>query len=186
MDYKQVYSLDDQKKLLLLARQSIEEELHVGKPSILLEIERDKKFRDFRGVFVTLKKKGELRGCIGFPHPTNYLYKNLYEAAKESATGDPRFRPLSSQELKEIKIEISILTKPELVNSVRDIEIGKDGLICKFMTMSGLLLPQVARELGLNRIEFLEALCNKAGLPKGTWQQKGFQLYKFQAQIFSE
>jgi AmmeMemoRadiSam system protein A len=181
-----VYSLDEQKKLLQLARQSIEEELHINKPIILPEIEKNPKFKEFRGVFVTLKKKGHLRGCIGFPYATNYLYKNIYEAAKESAVGDPRFVQLTKEELKQINIEISILTKPEKITSIKDIQIGRDGLICKFMGSSGLLLPQVAKEFNLNKIEFLEALCDKAGLPKGTWQQRGFELYKFQAQIFSE
>jgi len=183
---KQVYSLEEQKKLLLLARQSIEEELHVAKPVILLEIEKNPRFKEFRGVFVTLKKGGHLRGCIGFPYATSYLYKNVYQAAKEAAIGDPRFMALTPAELKQIKIEISVLTKPEKIVSVRDIEVGRDGLMCKFMGSSGLLLPQVAKEFAFNKIEFLEALCNKAGLPKGTWQQRGFELFKFQAQIFSE
>jgi len=184
--HNNIYSIEEQKKLLKLARQAIEEELHIGKPTILLEIEKEPRFKEFRGVFVTLKKGGHLRGCIGFPYATNYLYKNIYEAAKEAAMGDPRFLPVTKEELKQIKIEISILTKPERVTSIRDIEIGKDGLMCKFMGSSGLLLPQVAKEFGFNKIEFLEALCNKAGLPKGTWQQRGFELYKFQAQVFSE
>jgi AmmeMemoRadiSam system protein A len=181
-----VYSLEEQKKLLLLARQSIEEELHIGKPTILLEIEKNSRFKEFRGVFITLKKKGHLRGCIGFPYATNYLYKNVYEVAKESAVADMRFTQLTKEELSQVRIEISILTKPEKVTSMKDIEIGKDGLMCKFMGSSGLLLPQVAKEFNFNKIEFLEALCDKAGLPKGTWQQRGFELFKFQAQIFGE
>ncbi|MEM3405398.1 MAG: AmmeMemoRadiSam system protein A [Candidatus Pacearchaeota archaeon] len=183
---EKIYNLEEQKKLLQLARQAIEEELNINKPTLLLEIEKNKLFREFRGIFVTLKKNGKLRGCIGFPYATNYLYKNVYEAAKEAAFNDPRFLPVTKDELDKIKIEISILTKPTKVNSLKEIVIGKDGLMCKYLTRSALLLPQVAKELNLNKIEFLEALCDKAGLPKGTWQQKGFELYKFQAQIFSE
>jgi len=183
---EQVFSLDDQKKLLQWARQSIEEGLHISKATMLLEIEKNPKFKEFRGVFVTLKKGGHLRGCIGFPYATSYLYKNVAEAARAAAIEDPRFLLVTKEELKNIKIEISVLTKPEKVTSVRDITIGKDGLMCKFMSASGLLLPQVAREFALNKIEFLEALCDKAQLPKGTWQQRGFELFKFQAQIFSE
>jgi AmmeMemoRadiSam system protein A len=181
-----VYSIEEQKKLLLFARQSIEEELNIGKPIVLPEIEKNARFKEFRGVFVTLKKNGHLRGCIGFPYATNYLYKNIYEAAKEAAVSDPRFNPLTKEELRQVKIEISVLTKPEKIVSIKDITIGRDGLMCNFMRAQGLLLPQVAKEFNLNRIEFLEALCDKAGLPKGTWQQRGFELFKFQAQIFSE
>jgi len=92
---------------------------------------------------------------------------------------------LEENELKEIKIELSILTIPE-DTAIKDIKIGQDGLICDYLGYSGLLLPQVAVENKFSKVKFLECLCNKAGLPKDTWSKLGFKLKRFQAQIFKE
>jgi len=177
------YSKDDEKELLKLARESIKEQFNNKKPSI----PKDEKFQEKRGVFVTLTKSGNLRGCIGFPYPILPINGAIYNSAKSAAFEDSRFPQLSEEELNKIKIEISLLTLPEECKS-DDIEIGKDGLICNYSGYSGLLLPQVATEYKMNKTEFLECLCNKAGLPKDAWKQngKGFKLYKFQAQIFKE
>lgn len=175
------YSKDDEKELLKLARESIKEQFNNKKPLI----PKNKKFQEKRGVFVTLNKSGNLRGCIGFPYPILPINEAVNQVAKQSAFHDHRFPQLSEEELNKIKIEISILTLPEECKS-DDIEIGKDGLICNYSGYSGLLLPQVATEYKMNKTEFLDCLCNKVGLPKDTWKQKGFKLYKFQAQIFKE
>jgi len=175
------YTKEDGRKLLKLARQSIEEEFSSKKP----EMPEGKQFRQARGVFVTLHKKGNLRGCIGFPYPSLSLNEAVYKAAKQAAFSDFRFLPLKQEEMKEIRIEISILTLPQEC-SVKDIKIGKDGLICNYLGYQGLLLPQVASEYKMDRIQFLECLCNKAGLPNNNWQNKNFKLWKFQAQIFKE
>jgi len=175
------YNKEDGKKLLKLARESIEEEFTSKKP----EIPKEKQFRQARGVFVTLHKNNKLRGCIGFPYPSLALNEAIYKAAKEAAFSDFRFLPLKQEELKDIKIEISVLTLPQEC-SVKDIKVGEDGLICNYLGYSGLLLPQVASEYKMNRIQFLECLCNKAGLPNNNWQNKNFKLKKFQCQIFSE
>jgi hypothetical protein len=176
------YTKPDGEMLLKLARQSIESKFIAIKP----EIPEGKQFKQARGVFVTLTENCRLRGCIGFPYATQSLSQAVSEAAKSAAFEDPRFSPLKEDEVSKIKIEISILTQPSLVKNTKDIEIGKDGLICEYIGFSGLLLPQVAREHKLSKIEFLEALCDKAGLPRDTWQNKNFKLYKFQCQIFSE
>ena len=175
------YTKEDGEKLLKLARQSIEQKFLGEKPEFLEE----KQFKQARGVFVSLHKKKELRGCIGFPYPIMNIQEAIIKAAKASAFSDYRFNSLKQEELKEIKIEVSVLTIPQDCNA-KEIEIGKDGLMCDFMGYSGLLLPQVATEYKMNRIQFLEALCNKAGLPKDNWQNKNFKLKKFQCQIFHE
>ena len=175
------YSQEDGKKLLKLARESIEENFSGRKPEKL----EGKQFKQARGVFVTLTKKGNLRGCIGFPYPSYPIVEAVYQAAKSAAFSDPRFPKLEEEELKDIKIEISILTIPQECE-VKDVKIGRDGLICNFFGYQGLLLPQVATENKFDRIQFLECLCNKAGLPKDNWQNKNFKLYKFQCQIFQE
>jgi len=176
------YTKSDGEKLLKLARESIEECFTKKKPVI----PEGKQFKQARGVFVTLTEKGKLRGCIGFPHPEKSVSEAVAEAAKLSAFCDNRFIPIEKDKLKDIKIEISILTNLEPVKNLKDIRVGKDGLMCNYLGYSGLLLPQVATEHNLNKIQFLEALCEKAGLPKDTWQNKNFKLYKFQCQIFEE
>jgi AmmeMemoRadiSam system protein A len=183
------YSKEDGKKLLKLARESIMEEFE--KASKLFEPEKvilpeEKQFRQARGVFVTLTKKGELRGCIGFPYPEKSINKAVYEAAKMAAFEDLRFSPVKENEIKEIKIEISVLTIPEEVKDVKEIKIGRDGLICNYLGYQGLLLPQVALEWKMDKIQFLEALASKAGLPKSNWQNKNFKMWRFQAQIVKE
>lgn len=175
------YSKEDGIKLLKLARASIKEEFEAAKP----EFPEGKQFRQLRGVFVTLTKNGELRGCIGFPMPVNPIARAVYEAAKLAASADSRFTSLEQNEIDKIKIEISILTNP-VETKPEKVKIGRDGLIASYMGYSGLLLPQVATEYKMSRLEFLEAVCNKAGLPKDSWQKPGFKLMSFQAQIFSE
>ena len=148
-------------------------------------------FLEKRGVFVTLTKQGQLRGCIGYPEPILPLHIALHEASLASALKDPRFSPVNCQELREILIEITILTKPELVTISPDlrpsvIQIGVHGLIIRVHGHSGLLLPQVATEWNFNQTEFLEQTCQKAGLPKNIWMMENVSLYTFTGQIFSE
>lgn len=175
------YSKEDGIRLLKLARDSISEEFSKAK----VELPEGKQFKQLRGVFVTLTKNKELRGCIGFPMPIKPISEAVYEAAKESAFSDPRFSPLQEKELDKIKIEISILTNP-VETQAEKVKIGRDGLIASYVGYSGLLLPQVAVEWKMSRLQFLEAVCQKAGLPKDTWEKPGFKLMSFQCQIFSE
>ncbi len=175
------------KRLLRLARKAIES--HFGKK--LFYSEEKKEFKKEQGVFVTLTKHGELRGCIGFPYPVMPLADAIVEAAKAAASSDPRFPPLGKEELKSIKIEVSVLTVPEEIHAtgeeiLKEIKIGKDGLIVRMEGFSGLLLPQVAHEFKWNALEFLEATCNKAGLQPNSWMSSQCHIFKFQAQIFSE
>jgi len=174
-----MYTLSQAKELINLARNSIEASFTGEKVKLPC------KFKEKRGVFVTLAESGKLRGCVGFPYPTHPLEQAVAEAAKSSAFQDIRFPQLTKFELDKIKIELSILTVPKLAKP-EGIKIGKDGIICNYQGRSGLLLPQVAVEWKMSREEFLDALCEKAFLPKGTWKEKDFKLYNFQAQIFKE
>ncbi len=139
-----------------------------------------------RGVFVTLRKNG-LRGCIGFPLPVMSLGDAVIEAAR-SAANDPRFPPLQESELDEVEIEVSVLTVPEKLEEPgpEKVEVGKDGLIIDYKGRRGLLLPQVAPEHGMDSEEFLNAVCEKAGLPPGTWKRERAVVKTFQAEVFSE
>jgi AmmeMemoRadiSam system protein A len=178
----------DGKLLLELARKSIES--HFSKKDI--DFSKYKKFDKKQGVFVTLNENGELRGCIGFPYPTFELYKAVFDAAKAAAFEDPRFPPVQKDELKEIHIDISVLTVPEemKVNSpeeyVKNIKIGEDGLIMKGGWASGLLLPQVFTEYKSAPKQALEMTCQKAGMSKDAWRDPSTKVFKFQAQIFEE
>lgn len=185
-----MYSLDDGKELIKLAKESIKTYFSDKEQEISADIKD--KYSDKRGVFVTLHKEGQLRGCIGFTEPVYTLYEGITKAARLAAFEDPRFAPVQQDELESILLEISVLTLPQLirVNNPSDclnkIQIGKDGLIIQAGVYSGLLLPQVATEYGWDAETFLRHTCMKAGLSYEAWRDPSHQIYKFQAQIFSE
>lgn len=182
-----MFTLEQGRKLIELARHAIETSFE--KSHLSLE-EYKMKFSEKQGVFVTLHKNSELRGCIGFPEPEMELYKAVVRASRAAAFEDPRFPPLTKEEFKDIKIEISILTKPELVRVANPEEyfnkivVGRDGLIIKAGVYSGLLLPQVPVEYDWDVERFLQHLCIKAGLTLDAWKTN--PVYKFRAQIFAE
>lgn len=170
-------------KFIKLARESIESGFSKKEP----RVPGDKELKEKRGCFVTLTKNKQLRGCIGYPYPVLPLGEAIVKAAKSAAFSDPRFPPLSKQELSEIKVEISVLSLPEKIPaSLENIKIGRDGLMCEYEGFGGLLLPQVATEHNLNAEQFLRALCEKVGLSLDSWQKEGFKLWKFQAEIIKE
>jgi len=154
------------------------------------------KLKERCGVFVTINsvkdKKHQLRGCIGFPHPTTMLAQAVIESAISSATQDPRFLPMKAEELDHIVFEVSVLTPPEPVEvkNPRDycskIKVGRDGLIVERTYSKGLLLPQVPVELNWDEETFLCECCVKAGLPPDSWLLNGTKVYRFQAIIFEE
>lgn len=146
-----------------------------------------------RGVFVTLHKNGRLRGCIGYPEPVLPLYRAVIEAARSAALRDPRFPPVTKEEMKMIKIELSILTVPELIkvknpnDFFQEIKTGRDGLIIRGHDgNSGLLLPQVATEYNFTVSQFLNALCQKANMTFNAWADPRNKVYKFRAEIAHE
>lgn len=182
-------SLEQGKKLIKLARDSISSAFSNKK----IHIEKyENEFPEKQGVFVTLHKDKELRGCIGFPEPMFPLYKAIFKAARAAAFEDPRFPAVESEELKNIEIEISVLTVPKLIKVktpeeyLQNISIGDDGLIIRETYFSGLLLPQVFTEWNCDAKKALEMTCEKAGLDRNAWQDLSNKIYKFQAQIFAE
>ncbi len=148
--------------------------------------------RSHRGVFVTLTdSSGELRGCIGLPYPVKPLREAVVHAAAQAATRDPRFPRVSPAELSSLRVEVSALTEPEAVgcNAVDlpdHVRVGTDGLIVTGLGRSGLLLPQVATEMGLGPDDFLSLTCEKAGLLADAWLTPDVEVKRFQAEIFSE
>lgn len=138
-----------------------------------------------RGAFVTLKKKGELRGCIGHMMEDNPLIKTIGAMALQAAFNDRRFNPVTPDELKDIEIEISMLTPMKKVAGVSDIVVGRDGVFLSKDDHHAVFLPQVAPEQGWSREEMLDNLCRKSGLEAGCWKEKA-EFSTFQAVVFSE
>lgn len=148
-------------------------------------------FNEKRGVFVTLTKGGSLRGCIGFPYPVMPLGEAIVHAAKAAALEDPRFPPVTKDELATISLEVTVLTVPESLEGEpakrpHQVIVGKHGLIVRGMGTSGLLLPQVATEYGWDAKTFLDHTCMKAGLSERCWTSKNIEILTFEGQIFSE
>ncbi len=138
------------------------------------------------GVFVTLKQKGALRGCIGSIQTEEPLYRAVVEAAVSSAVRDPRFPPLTVGELEATDIEISVLSTLREVEDTEEIVVGTHGLYLRSGLQAGLLLPQVATEYGWDREEFLEQCCRKAGLERNAWRDKDTEIMIFSALVFGE
>ncbi|MDD5665610.1 MAG: AmmeMemoRadiSam system protein A, partial [Candidatus Omnitrophica bacterium] len=137
--------------------------------------------------FVTLHKRGELRGCIGNIIGRGPLYLTIRDMAVESATGDPRFSKVTLDELKDIDIEISVLSSMKKTDNPDDIRLGIDGVLVRKGFRSGVFLPQVATETGWSKDEFMSNLCaHKAGLSPDAWKGDGIEIYTFTAEIFSE
>ncbi|MDD5356162.1 MAG: AmmeMemoRadiSam system protein B [Candidatus Omnitrophica bacterium] len=173
------------KRLLEIARSTIETYVKSGKAPEFTET--DPELVKEKGAFVTLHYKGELRGCIGNIIGRGPLYKTVRAMAIESSTNDPRFPAVRPEELKDIKVEISVLSVPERVTDVNKIIMGTHGVIVKRGFNSGVFLPQVATETGWSREEFLSNLCaHKAGLSPSAWKDPSTEIYSFTAEVFGE
>ena len=182
--------LNEGKLAVNLARNTIENQLQKTKES---KPQLTQIFTQKSGVFVTLHTHPQklLRGCIGIPYPIMPLQQAIIEAAL-SVIQDPRFPPLTREELTDVVIEITLLSPPTRIsiNSPQDymkkIIIGKDGLIAEKGYFKGLLLPQVPIEQGWDVEEFLNQTCMKAGLPPDSWIDRDTKIYQFSGQIFTE
>jgi len=148
-------------------------------------------FGEKRGVFVTIKRGGNLRGCIGLPYPIKPLGEAIVEAAVSAALEDPRFPPVSRSELADLDLEVTVLTVPRPLECPPQerpacVEVGKHGLIVSGLGTGGLLLPQVPTEYGWTSREFLDQTCVKAGLRPGCWRRNDVAVQTFEGQIFEE
>ncbi len=174
---------EDDKRVLHQIAKTVIENRAKGKP--LPDVKVDSPLlKENRGAFVTLHKRGQLRGCIGYIEGRGPLYRTVEEMAEAAAFRDPRFPPVNEKELDELDIEISVLTPLRKIMDINEIEVGKHGLYIKKGWNSGLLLPQVATEYGWDRKTFLEHTCQKAGLPSNAWKEKETEIYIFSADIF--
>ena len=170
------------------ARRVIEEYVKTNK---IPEAKLPEVFDQPSGVFVTLKEHGELRGCIGFPYPDIELKKALVDSAVNAATQDSRFPRVTTRELSELEVEVTVLSEPEplkvkATERPKHIVIGRDGIIVEYGLYRGLLLPQVPIEQGWGPEEYLEYGCLKAGVSPDAWVDEKTKIYTFQGQIFKE
>jgi len=176
-------SKEDKGLLLRIARETLESYIRykkvppfdVSSPSLL----------ERRGAFVSLHKEGELRGCIGVFTSDKPLYLTVADMAIAASTQDPRFSPVTANELSLIDIEVSVLTPLKRINDISEIEVGRHGIYIVKGLYRGVLLPQVAKEHGWDRETFLDHTCLKAGLPPGSWKG-GMEVYTFEAEVFGE
>ncbi len=186
---------EEGKFLVKLARRAVKEYLETKKVTETTRIVPEKLLQPC-GVFVTINSiengEKELRGCIGYPYPTDPLVEAVIQSAISAATQDPRFNPLTKDELDKVVFEVSVLTPPQVLEVKRPqdypskIRIGEDGLIIEKGMFKGLLLPQVPVEWNWGQEEFLCQCCIKAGLPPDNWLLPSTRIQKFQAIIFEE
>jgi len=178
-------SEEARRQLLALARGTLEAHFREEPPPRLAS-DRAETFGEARALFVTLRRDGRLRGCIGTLTPEGDLARTVPRFALRAAFEDPRFPALTNEELPDCTIEISVLTPPRPVEKPEEIAVGRDGLIIELGGRRGLLLPQVAAEWGFDRLMFLAEVSRKAGLPPDAWRLPGARLWSFQAEVFSE
>ena len=175
----------ERNKLLEIARKTIESRL-AGKKTPEFRPLKSTTLNEKRGGFVTLHKHGQLRGCIGYIEAKKPLYRTIEEMTQAAAFNDPRFPPLIREELKDLSIEISVLTPLREIKDINEIETGVHGIYLIKGFYSGLLLPQVATQYKWDRLTFLKETCHKAGLPSDAWKDKDTRIYIFSADIFGE
>ncbi|MFP4604316.1 MAG: AmmeMemoRadiSam system protein A [Bacteroidales bacterium] len=178
---------EEKKELLKIARETLESYIREGKKPEIEESRLTEILKEKTGAFVTLSKKGNLRGCIGHFEANKPLYQIVQEMAVAASTQDIRFSPVEEDELDEIEIEISVLTPMEKVSSADEIELGKHGVYIKNGPNAGTFLPQVAESTGWSKEEFLGHLArDKAGLSWEAWKNKDTELYTYEAIVLEE
>jgi len=174
-------SKEEKSELLRLARRTVE--TYVAEKKVVGAETQDVNLLTERGAFVTLKKRGDLRGCIGFIEPVAPLWETVIQTAIYAASEDPRFTPVTAEELKELEYEISVLTPIKKIDDPKIVQVGKHGLVIAMGRNRGILLPQVPVENNWDREMFLDQACLKAGLPPDAWK-KGAEISVFEAIVF--
>lgn len=172
----------EQNVLLAIARQAIE--THVRSGNTYIEPREEMALNRRNGCFVTIKQRGQLRGCIGNFQSEHPLFREVAEMAIASATKDPRFYPMKEEDLATFSLEISVLSPLLKIDDIQEIEVGRHGIYLEKGFYRGVLLPQVAIEHGWDRETFLKQTCLKAGLPTNAWNSEDAEIYVFSAQIF--
>lgn len=174
----------EKKELLRIARESIEAKAKKAGKGLSVA-DASGTLNEDSGAFVTINRRGRLRGCIGVFASRDPLWKTVEKMAGAAAAEDPRFVPLGEDELADIDIEISVLTPLKEIKDPAEVEVGRHGLVIAQGNKRGALLPQVATEHGFDRETFLAETCVKAGLKPEAWQE-GASIYVFEAEVFGD
>jgi AmmeMemoRadiSam system protein A len=191
-DFPAEYSNQERRWLLRLAHRSIRSAVQAiplcdeiaETASVQLSPQMREHLREARGAFTTLHENGDLRGCVGMIMAVKPLDETVREMARAAALEDPRFAPVTVDELDRLQLEISVLS-PMFAIAPEDVVVGRHGLMIGFEGRRGLLLPQVAPEWGWDRETFLAQTCRKAGLPMDQWK-RGATIEAFTAEVFGE
>lgn len=178
------FTEEESSEIIALARGAIEMRL-AGEPIPVSSRSRPK-LRQKTGVFVTLRRNGALRGCIGYIEGMQPLVEAIPRMAVAAAFEDPRFPPLSKGELKELQIEVTILSPLKKIKDTDEIKVGKHGILIRSGYNQGLLLPQVAVEENWDLKTFLMHTCLKAGLNPDAYKRPGTEIFIFEGVIISE
>jgi AmmeMemoRadiSam system protein A len=165
--------------LLDVVRRALASAVSEGRGHPPEQIPRTSPLDEPSGVFVTLRSGTALRGCIGLPYPDLPMVEAAWQAAQQAALEDPRFPPVTEDELAGLTVEISILSPPESLGAVEDFELGRDGAILEVAGRRSLYLPGVATETGWSRDEFFDHLAMKAGLPAEAWRLPEAEIWRF-------
>ncbi|MGA8831228.1 MAG: AmmeMemoRadiSam system protein A [Desulfomonilaceae bacterium] len=173
---------EDKAQLLKLCKTAVQCKCEGLKPPVFEPT--SEKLKEKCGAFVTINKKGMLRGCIGWLNATKPLCETVLEMAESAAFKDPRFRPICEDELEFLDYEISVLTPFHRIKDVDEIQVGIHGILIRNGLRSGLLLPQVAAERDWDRTTFLQETCRKAGLNRDEWKDPNTEIYVFSADVF--
>ena len=174
---------NDRRELLALASHAISEAVRRQRiPDLPPTSQR---LAERGGAFVTIRCDGKLRGCIGRVDTANALAETVAQCAISAALQDPRFRPLTEEEIPRLELEISVVSELAPIQP-EEVEVGTHGIVVSRAATRGLLLPQVAVERNWSATQFIEETCRKAGLEPGAWRNPETKLYAFTAEVFSE
>ncbi len=188
---KYEYNQEEREKLLRLARQTLESVVKTRKMPEVSPQDYAGHLSEKRGCFVTLTRGGHLRGCIGHIFAQEALYRAVMDNARAAALEDPRFQPVSPEELPAIYIEISVLSEPkplefsspeDLLNKLVP---GRDGVVLKLGWRRATFLPQVWEQLP-DKEMFLNHLAQKAGAYPGAWREPGTEVLIYHVEAFEE
>lgn len=182
-------SQDAGKQLVLAARKAVES--HLNSQELEFSEATKQLLADKRGIVVSIKKKGELRGFMADREPSYNMLDTVVITAKGAAFDNPDFIDMTKEEINNVKFEIGVLSEPEILpetaeERLESIELGKDGLIARMGPTSGYLLPHTAAEYKWTKEEFFENACAKAGLSPDMWTDENVEFSKFQMQVFRE
>jgi AmmeMemoRadiSam system protein A len=174
----------DRQKLLDLARETVEATARRTPRPTLGQEELTPGLLAPAAAFVTLRRNGDLRGCIGLMRYDTSLWVNVRDAAVSASRDDPRFLPVSEDELDGLEVEVSVLEPPRRIEDAGEFVAGLHGIVVERGDFRALLLPQVAPEMGWGEIQMLEAVCRKAGLRPDAWRDQATRLYVFESVCF--